>query len=133
MRKAIAVTAFAGILFSGSLVYVRYETRQAEHRAAQAKRDAAYQVVLVQFQRDLQLGMPRSGVKKYLDSRSVSYATDGNGDLTHQIGQEPGDGFICDRWNVSIDFHFSRAQGELGASEFDHLSSIAINKIGHCL
>jgi len=133
MKKAIAVTAFAGILFSGWLVYARYEARQAEHRAAQAKRDVAYQVVLAQFQRDLQLGMPRSGVKKYLDSRRVSYATYGNGDLTHWIGQEPGDGFVCDRWNVYIDFHFSRVQGELEPSEFDNLSSIAIQKIGHCL
>jgi hypothetical protein len=133
MKKAIAVTAFAGILFSGLLVYARYETRQGEHRAAQAERDAAYQVLLAQFQRDLQLGMPRSGVKKFLDSSRVSYATDGNGGLAHWIGQEPGDGFVCDRWNVYVDFRFSRAQGEPEPSEFDKLSSIAIQKIGHCL
>jgi hypothetical protein len=133
MKKAIAVAVFAGLLFSGWLVYARYEARQAEHRAAQAKRDAAYQVVLAQFQRDLQLGMPRSGVKKYLDFSSVSYATDGKGDLTHWIAQEPGDGFVCDRWNVYVNFHFLRAQGELEPSEFDNLSSIAIQKIGHCL
>ena len=133
MKKAIAVAIFAGLLFSGWLVSARYEARQAEHRAAQAKRDAVYQVVLAQFQRDLQLGMPRSGVKKYLDSRKVSYATYGNGDLTHLIGQEPGDGFTCDRWSVYVDFHFSRVQGELELSEFDNLSSVAITKIGHCL
>ena len=133
MKKAIAVAIFAGLLFSGWLGYARYEARQAEHRAVQAERDAAYQVELAQFQRDLQLGLPRSGVKKYLDSRKVSYATYGNGDLTHLIGQEPGDGFVCDRWNVYVNFHFSRAQGELEPSEFDNLSSIAITKIGHCL
>lgn len=133
MKKAVAIAALAGILFAGWLGYTRYEARQAEQRAAQAKRDAAYQVVLAQFQSDLQLGMPRSGVKKYLDSRRVPYVTDGNGDMRQQIGQEPGDGFTCDRWSVYIDFHFSRVQGELEPSEFDNLSSIAIRKIGHCL
>lgn len=133
MKKAIAVAAFAGILFAGWLVYARYDARQTEQRAAQAERDAAYQVVLAQFQRDLQLGMPRSGVKKYLDSRRVPYATYGNGDITNKIGEEPGDGLVCNRWNVYVDFHFSRAPGELEPSEFDNLSSIAIQKIGHCL
>jgi hypothetical protein len=133
MKKVIAVVAIAGVLFSGWLVYARYEARQAEYRAAQAKRDAAYQVVLAQFQRDLQLGMPRSGVKKYLDSRKVLYTTDGNGDIRQQIGQEPGDGFTCDRWSVYVDLHFSRAEGEFEPSEFDHLSTVAIDKIGHCL
>jgi hypothetical protein len=133
MKKAIAVIVVAGVLLSGWLVYARHEARLAEARAAQAKRDAAYQVVLAKFQGDLQLRMPRSGVKRYLDSGRVSYATYGNGDLTHWIGQEPGDGFVCDRWNVYVDFHFSRVQGELEPSEFDNLSSIAIQKIGHCL
>ena len=132
-KKVIAVGVFAGVLFSGWLVYVRHEARRAEARAAQVKRDAAYQVVLAQFQRDLQLGIPRSGVKKYLDSRRVPFATYGNGDITNKIGEEPGDGFVCNRWNVYVDFHFSRVQGESEASEFDNLSSIAIQKIGHCL
>jgi hypothetical protein len=133
MKKAVAVTAFAGILLAGRLVYARYEARQAEHRAAQAERDAAYQVLLAQFQRDLQLGIPRSGVKKYLDSRRVLYVTDGNGDIRQKIGEEPGDGFVCNRWNVYVNFHFSSVQSELEPSEFDNLSSIAIQKIGHCL
>ena len=137
MKKAIAVVAVAIVVFSGWLVYERYDARQTERHAAsklaQTKRDAAYQAVLAQFQRDLQLGTPRSGVMKYLDSRKVLYVTDGNGDITHRIGQEPGDGFVCDSWGVYVGFHFSRAQGGLEPSEFDHLSSIAINKIGHCL
>jgi hypothetical protein len=132
MKKAIAVVVVAGVLLSGWLVYARYEARLAEAKAAQAMRDAAYQTVLAQSQRDLQLGMPRSGVKKYLDSKRALYVTDGNGDITQQIGQEPGDGLVCDRWSVYVDFHFNRAQGELEPSEFDHLSSIAISKIGHC-
>jgi hypothetical protein len=133
MKKAIVVIVVAGVLLSGWLVYARREARLAEARAAQAKRDAAYQVVLAKFQGDLQLGMPRSGVERYLQSRRAPYVTDGNGDIRHQIGEEPGDGFVCDRWNVYVDFHFSRAQGELDASEFDHLTSIGIQKIGHCL
>ncbi len=133
MKKAIAVFVVVVVLLSGWLVYARHEARVAGTKAAQAKRDAAYQTVLAQNQRDLQLGMPRSGVKKYLDSRRVRYVTDGNGDIRQQIGQEPGDGFTCDRWSVYIDFHFSRVQGEFEPSEFDNLSSIAIQKIGHCL
>jgi hypothetical protein len=133
MKKAVAVIVVAGVLLSGWLVYASHEARLAEAKAAQAKRDAAYQTVLAQNQRDLHLGMPRSGVKKYFDSRRVPYVTDGNGDIRQQIAQEPGDGFACDRWSVYVDFHFSRVQGELEPSEFDNLSSIAINKIGHCL
>jgi type II secretory pathway component PulJ len=133
MKKLIAVVIVAGVLSAGWVVYEKHEVRRAVARATQAKRDAAYQAVLAQFQRDLQLWMPRSGVEKYLDSRSVFYTTDGNGDIQQKIGQEPGDGFTCDRWSVYVDFHFSRAQSESEVSEFDHLSSIAISKIGHCL
>lgn len=132
MRKAIVIVVVAGLLLSGWLVYARYEARQAVYRAARAKRDAAYQVVLAQFQRDLQLSMPRSGVKRYLDLKQVSYS-EWEWTIRTKIADESGDGFTCDRWGIYVDFHFYRTQGQLEPSEFDHLDSIAITKIGHCL
>ena len=132
MKKVIALVVVAGILLSGWLVYTRHEERVAEHRAAQVNRDAAYQVVLAQFQRDLQLGLPRSGVKKYLESKHVQYS-DWDWHIGTKIGEDPGDGFTCDRWGVYVDFQFNHIQGQLEPSEFDNLDSIAITRIGHCL
>ena len=97
MRKAIVVVVVAGALLSGWLIYARQEARQAVYRAAQAKRDAAYQVVLAQYQRDLQLSTPRSGVKRYLDLKQVSYS-EWEWTISTKIGDDPGDGFTCDRW-----------------------------------
>jgi hypothetical protein len=132
MKKIIAVVVVAGALLSGWLVYARHEARLAEYRIAQAKRDAAYQVVLARFQRDLQLWMPRSGVKRYLDLKHVPYS-EWESTIRTKIGDEPGDGFTCDRWGVYVDFHFHRTQDQLQPSEFDNLDSIAITRIGHCL
>ncbi|MGB2604730.1 MAG: hypothetical protein WBC78_14120 [Candidatus Sulfotelmatobacter sp.] len=132
MRKGIAAVVVAGVLFSGWLVHARYKARLAESRTAQAKRDAAYQLVLAQFHRDVQLRMPRSGVKKYLDLKQVQYS-EWEWNIRTKIGEDPGDGFTCDRWGVYIDFHFEPVQVQTEPSEFDHLSGIAITKIGHCL
>jgi hypothetical protein len=57
----------------------------------------------------------------------------GNGDISGKIGEEPGDGLVCDGWYVYLDFHFRRADGQTESSEFDPLISIAIQKVGHCL
>jgi hypothetical protein len=131
MKKAVALVVVAGVLFWGWRVYARHEARVAEHRVAQAKRDAAYQIVLAQFQRDLQLGMPRSEVKKYLDSKQVSYF-EWDWNIQSKIGEDPDpDSFACDRWSVYIDFHFEHGQAR--PSEFDRLSGIGITRIGHCL
>ena len=132
MKRAIAAVAIAGVLIFVWQVGAKYEKQRDEARDAQAKRDAAYGVVLAQIRKEVRIGTPRSGVKHYLDSQSIVYSTDGNGDVAEKIGEEPGDGLVCDRWGVYIDFHFHRAQGQAEPSEFDPLSSITIDKIGHC-
>jgi hypothetical protein len=133
MKRAIAFVVVIGIPLAGWLLHAKREARLAEDRSAQVKRDAVYKAILAQFQTDLQFGTPRSGVKKHLESKGALYITYGNGDIAEKIGQDPGDSLFCDGWNVYVDFHFSGDQGRLDPSEFDHLSSIAINKIGHCL
>jgi hypothetical protein len=60
MKKAIAVVVVAGVLLSGWLVYARYEARLAEAKAAQAKRDAAYEGVLTQVRKEVSIGTPQS-------------------------------------------------------------------------
>jgi hypothetical protein len=132
MKKAVAVVVFVGVLFSGWLVYARHEARRAEARAAQAKRDAAYQAVLAQFQQNLRLGASRAEVRKYLDSQGAGYS-ESSWDIIQQIGQDPGGNFVCDRWSVFLALKFNHLKDQAEPSPFDNLSSISIEKRGHCL
>jgi hypothetical protein len=132
MKKALTLVVVVGILFSGWLVYARHEARRAEAKAAQAKRDAAYQAVLAQFQRSLQLGTSRADVRKYLDSQNTPYG-ERSWDIVQKIGEDPGDSYACDRWSVFVALKFNRLQGQKDPSPFDNLGSISIEKMGHCL
>jgi hypothetical protein len=133
MKRAIAAVAIAGVLVLVWQVWARHEERREQARAARAKRDAAYEGVLTQVRKEVPIGILRSRVKHYLESQGIAYATYGSGDISEKIGEEPGDGLVCNRWYVDVNFHFLRAQGQTEPSEVDPLSSIAIKKIGHCL
>jgi hypothetical protein len=50
-----------------------------------------------------------------------------------KLGEEPGDGFVCDRWTVYAEFEFTRAQPAVESSPADALNSISWKRIGHCL
>jgi hypothetical protein len=133
MKRAIAAVAIAGVLVLLWQVWARHEERREEARVAQAKRDAAYEDVLTQVRMEVPIGLLRSRFKHYLDSQGIAYATYGNGDISEKIGEEPGEGLVCNGWYVYVNFHFPRAQGQTEPSEVDPLSSIVIKKIGHCL
>jgi hypothetical protein len=132
MRKVIVIIVVAGLLLSGWLVYARYEARVAQFRAAQAKRDAAYQGQLDRFQHDVRLGMHRAEVKSYLDSKKVSYVQM-NSNLAVNIGEDPANEWFCDRWDVYVEFRFSHLPGQTEPLPLDNLDGISIQRIGHCL
>jgi hypothetical protein len=132
MKKAIAAVAIAGVLILAWQAWAKYEAWHEEAHVAQAKRDVAYQTELARFQGDLPLGMPRSEVDKYLDSRQTSYAKVAQ-DIDVNVGSDPGDGIVCDRWNVYVELHFSRLKKQTDPSPFDNLDSISIQRRGHCL
>jgi hypothetical protein len=98
----------------------------------QAHRNAAYQVELRKFQQELRLGMPRSEVATYLRSHQIAYS-DTNQDFDLWVGEDPGDGIVCRKWNVYVEMSFIRLEGQIGTSPFDNLDDISIRRIGTCL
>jgi hypothetical protein len=119
MTKSIAFALLAIVLVSGWLGY---------SKITQARREATYRSAIAPFQRDLRVGMGKTAVQKYLDSRRVSYRAvgfAGNDADTYEIkiGEEPGS-FVCDPWNVYIALEFSPT---------DKLREVHIKKIGTCL
>jgi hypothetical protein len=101
-------------------------------RRLQRQREAVYRGDLQQFQRGLRLGMPRSEVVSYLDSRLVDYSTI-NQSLDVKIGEDPGDGIVCRNWTVYVEMSFARLKGQVDASPLDNLDGISIRRIGTCL
>ncbi len=128
MKKSLAL-ACGIILLVGSIVFVR---RHIHDNAAQAQRDATYHGILSSYQRELHAGMTRVEVQLYLDSRRISYLNDRN-DYDVLIGEDPGDGLACDRWNVYVAFDFNISPRESKASASDTLREIKLRKIGHCV
>jgi len=135
LKKIVAVIAIAVVAISAWLVHSRHKSL-----AAQARGDAAHRAALAPYLRDLPLGTSRADVDRYLDSKNVTRFTvwgDGVTDgASYELSrsEEPGDGFVCDRWNVSIALEFKSSGGsrEL-ALPSDILREIHTKKIGHCL
>ena len=128
MKKVIALAVTILVVLSFLwLVSSRRETRRRRE-----EHDTEYRARLVRFQQDLSLGTPRSGVRQYLEAQKLPYG-EMNWNLDVKIGDEPGDGWACDRWSVYIEMKFSRTKGQPEPSPFDNLDDIAIQKIGHCL
>jgi hypothetical protein len=67
-------------------------------------------------------------VDRYLKTNGLQYQakkSDGsNNSYWISIGEEPGDGLVCNRWWVYIAVDFSAT---------DDLASVHLQKIGHCL
>ncbi len=108
----------------------------------QHHRQVAYDAAIAPFRHDLPLGMSRTEVKQYLDSKGIDYISAGYGPdaetYTIEIGEEPGS-LVCESWKVYIALEFqpsdkttdSRDRRE--ACEADKLTDIHIRKIGTCL
>src|ERR1700745_1470064 len=93
MKKNIAVVAVFGVALL--LTWPIYS------KIAQGRRNALYRTAIASFQRDLRVGMAKTGVKKYLDSRQVAYYPVRSSDSDKwayeiKIGEEPS-GLICER------------------------------------
>ena len=80
------------------------------------------------FQRDLRIGMDRTEVQTYLDSRRVAYERvryGGNDADTFEIkvAQEP-DNLICEGWTVYVVLEFS---------SMERLRDVHLRQSGRCL
>jgi hypothetical protein len=137
LKKIVAAIAIVVVVLSVWLVHSRL--KQAK-RESWARRDAAHRAALAPYLRDLPLGTSRADVDRYLASKNVRHFTvwgdrDTDG-ASYELSrsEEPGDGFACDRWYVSIGLEFKSSGGsrEL-ALPSDILREIHTKQIGHCL
>ena len=131
MKKAVAIVAGAVLVISAVILVRRYEARRAHIRLAHEASAVMWNGFVRQFKDGVPLGTRRADVKKYLESQKWGYL-DGR-DIMVKLGEEPGDGFACDRWTVYAEFEFTHAQPGVESSPPDALSSISWKRIGHCL
>lgn len=132
-RKVLVVVAVALIILFlySARVYLKYRALRRANARIAAQLDVTYQAELVRFQRAVALGTARSEVEKYLTSQQIPFSNDQV--IVVNLGDEPGDGFVCDRWRVSVYFEFDHAQTQTGQAPTSKLTAISLNRIGHCL
>jgi hypothetical protein len=135
-RLAKIVLIVLGVLLLVVALRVAYaywglKVQSAAAERVRADREATFQAELAEYQRVLPIAMPRSEVRKYLESRNVLYA-ENRGEITVDLGDEP-DVFPCDRWGVYLSLEFAQPQPESNPSPADLLAAISLKRIGHCL
>lgn len=131
MRKIITFALLGLIAVSAWLTY---------SKVMQARRESAYREAMAPFQHDLHLGMARTEVAKYLDSRRAGYSwqssENGENALAYvvKIGEEPG-GFLCKPWwvYIALEFDPSGKKRKMEPDPLDKLKDVHIKKIGTCL
>jgi hypothetical protein len=94
--------------------------------------DVGYQAQVRQYQRALRIGMPRSEVTKYLESGKILHWQTQR-EIGVNLGDEPGDGMVCDHWTAYVSMEFAHPQDQAEPSPADILADISLRKIGHCL
>jgi hypothetical protein len=140
LKKLVAVSAIVIVGLLAWLVHMRIERSGRESATAYARREAARQDALAPYQRDLPTGTARADVDRYLASRNQTPITvrgkQSRDVPSYQVllGEEKGDGFACDRWNIYVVMEFK----PLGGSReiplpSDSLQRIYIEQVGHCL
>jgi hypothetical protein len=126
-----------GVLLCAILLYFAYiyrdfKLQSAAANRARAKLEVTYQAQLAQYQHDLPIGVPRSEVTKYLESRKIVYR-ERRRELAVNLGEQP-DVFPCDRWAVYVCIsEFSQDQPGSDPSPQDLLTATSMKRIGHCL
>jgi hypothetical protein len=118
-KRGIALCILAVLV---ALSYLAYS------KIAQIHRQASYDGALVPFQRDLPLGLRRTDVKDYLNSRNVNFRAVGiagreSAPYLIEIGEEPGN-LVCESWKVYVALEFDSD---------DKLQAIHTTKVGTCL
>jgi hypothetical protein len=140
LKKFVVTSVIVIVALSAWLVNARLERAKHESETAQARREAAHRAALAPYQHNLPIGTPRADVDKYLASIRAIPAT-APGELptsgrSYQvlIGEEPGDSFACDRWNVYVVMEFKSASDSRDIPlPADTLQRIHIEQAGHCL
>jgi len=133
MKIIVVAIAISVVALSAWIVYSKLERSRHESLAANALREAAHRAALAPYQRDLPIGTSRADVDKYLISKHVNFSgvpgREPSDAASYEVdlGEEPGESFVCDRWNVYIRLDFK------SALPYDTLQEIRIEKIGHCL
>jgi hypothetical protein len=125
-----------GVLACAFLLYVFLVYRDLKLQTAAANRETAeleanFRAQLVQYQRALPIGTPRSEVLKYLKSQKVDYFTGNRREINVDLGREP-DVFPCDYWMVYASLDFGRSQTTDQPAPQDLLAAISLKRIGHC-
>lgn len=143
-RFAKVFLALIGIALLAVFGYLAYGYRDLKLQSEAAARTRAqleikYKAQLIEYQRDLPIGMPRSEVRKYLDSHRIAYSEWRHGEIMATLGDEPDVG-VCDSWRVYLSLEFIRQnslelvpQNQSESSPSDRLARVSLNRIGHCL
>src|SRR5579862_1326446 len=134
LTKRILIVLGALLLAAAAYAAYGYHNLKVQSAAAErvrAERQPMFQAQLLQYQRELRVGMSRSEVIRYLQLRGVSYAEDRREIHVH-LGDEP-DVFPCNRWGVYVSFEFTQSQPLSGPPPQDLLGAISVKRIGHCL
>lgn len=137
---ALAIVIFAVVAYSG-YEYHKLTLQSAKAARVRAELEPGFQAKLEQYQRELAVGTSRSEVKRYLNSRNISYAESPQ-QIMVVLGDEP-DVFPCDSWRVYASLKFlPAARGEslelrtgkqVEPNAPDRLASVSLGRIGHCL
>jgi len=125
-RIGLAITVVAVLAFMWLVHLVRVR-REARRRGA-AQVAAAEVMLMAPYQRDLRIGMTKEQVEEYLGLRHAAFlkADHSAEGFTYKvkIGEEKGDGIVCDGWYVYAAMDFDST---------NKLSKIYPVRVGHCL
>lgn len=135
-RFAKVLLALIGIALLAVFGYLAYGYRNLKLQSEAAARTRAqletkHQAQLVEYQRDLPIGTPRSEIRKYLDAHRIAYNEWRHGEIVATLGDEPDVG-VCDSWRVYLSLEFV-PQKESETSPLDRLAQISLKRIGKCL
>jgi hypothetical protein len=125
-RVIVACTLVLGLLVLCAWVCHRRATELKLQDALKLEDDE--RSAMAPYETDLHTGMTKPEVEAYLAARAVIYSNGhdphGNPELWVKIAEEPGDGFVCDRWAVYAQMNFN----SVGALLQTHMQ-----KLGHCI
>lgn len=129
----LALIGSALLAVVGYVAYGYHNLNLQSKAAARARSELEikYQARLVEYQRDLPVGMPRSEVRKYLDAHRIAYDEWSLGEIMVTLGDEPDVG-VCDLWRVYLSLEFV-PQKESETSPLDRLAQVSLKRIGKCL
>jgi hypothetical protein len=125
-KIGLAVTVVAVV---PSMWLVHFVSLRREARRGEAKRVEAAEIMqMAPYEHDLRVGMTKEQGEEYLALRQTAFvkADRGHDGFTFEvkIGEEKGDGIVCDRWYAYAAMDFDRT---------DRLSKVHLVRVGHCL